>query len=182
MSVAFNYNFQSHNFDSPGYITCYVPECVRNELEKTIEDIKNNRKNYKDLRKKLAGHLEQEYEMPITPNISYLAETLAIEYDKLFNGGAPSMISRSQYHCNTDDDLRFKYELKTLWINFAKKYDFNPIHSHSGLFSFVIWVEIPYDLKEELSRYSPNGCETTLFGFSYINSLGKLCKKKSKYR
>lgn len=37
----------------------------------------------------------------------------------------------------------------SLWVNFQKKYEFNPIHNHSGFASFIIFVNIPYDLKEE---------------------------------
>jgi len=39
--------------------------------------------------------------------------------------------------------------LKKLWVNFQKKYEFNPLHDHSGLFSFVIWMKIPYNLEDE---------------------------------
>jgi hypothetical protein len=30
-----------------------------------------------------------------------------------------------------------------------KKYEFNPIHTHSGIFSFIIFLQIPYDLSKE---------------------------------
>ena len=39
--------------------------------------------------------------------------------------------------------------LDTLWVNYQKKYEFNPLHDHAGVFSFVIFVKIPYDLKKE---------------------------------
>ena len=39
--------------------------------------------------------------------------------------------------------------IESLWVNFQKKYEFNPIHSHSGFASFIIFVNIPYDLKKE---------------------------------
>jgi hypothetical protein len=35
------------------------------------------------------------------------------------------------------------------WVNYQKKYEFNPIHSHGGTLSFVIWMQIPYDWSEE---------------------------------
>ena len=31
-----------------------------------------------------------------------------------------------------------------------KKTEFNPVHHHAGLFSFVIWHKIPYDIKTEI--------------------------------
>ena len=54
-----------------------------------------------------------------------------------------------------------------------KEHEFNPTHSHSGAFSFVIWVKIPFDYKEEQKVYpSVNECETAAFYFSYISPLG----------
>ena len=175
--MLFNYNFNSHIFDSPGFLTCTIPDCVREELEETIKKVQNNSKEYEDVRHTLVGHLEQEYEIPITPNIKYLVETLSVEYDKLFNDGNLSQEISSQYYCNDNEKIKFEYELKNLWVNFAKKSDFNPIHNHSSSFSFVIWVKIPYDLNEELSRYSASYPLTSLFTFTYITSLGKISKK-----
>ena len=175
--MTFTYNFNSHNFDSPGFLTCSVPDCVREELEKTIKKVQDNTKNYKDLRNDLVGHLEQSYEIPITPNIKYLAETLSGEYNKVFNYGSISDEIRSQYWFKDDAQVKYVYELKTLWVNFAKKHDFNPLHNHASAFSFVIWVSIPYDLDEELFRYTANNPGASLFGFSYTNSLGKICNK-----
>ena len=39
--------------------------------------------------------------------------------------------------------------LKSLWVNFQKKYEFNPIHKHGGLFSFIIFIQIPYTSEEQ---------------------------------
>jgi hypothetical protein len=44
--------------------------------------------------------------------------------------------------------------LENIWVNFQKKHEFNPIHDHSGLFSFVIFVKIPYDLNKEENYFS----------------------------
>jgi hypothetical protein len=71
-------------------------------------------------------------------------------------------------------DENAKFVLKKLWVNYQKKYDFNPIHIHSGVFSFVIWVQIPYDLTEERQRYNLKGDETAAFTFQYNNALGGL--------
>jgi hypothetical protein len=70
------------------------------------------------------------------------------------------------------DECDFK--LKRLWVNYQKRYDFNPLHIHSGLFSFVIWVQIPYDIKKEQEQYVTNGNETAAFMFQYNTALGGL--------
>jgi hypothetical protein len=41
--------------------------------------------------------------------------------------------------------------LGKLWVNIQKKGEFVPMHDHGGLFSFVIWMKIPYDWADEKS-------------------------------
>ena len=43
--------------------------------------------------------------------------------------------------------------LHTMWVNYMKKHEFNPPHNHSGVMSFVIFIKIPYDLKEEEKQF-----------------------------
>ena len=42
-----------------------------------------------------------------------------------------------------------KYYLERLWCNFQRPGDFNPPHSHGGALSFVIFLQIPEELKDE---------------------------------
>jgi len=73
------------------------------------------------------------------------------------------------------------YVLETIWVNFQKKYEFNPAHSHQGVFSFVVWVEIPSSYKKEkelkFMKESNSPCPNT-FEFVYSNILGQVCTKK----
>jgi hypothetical protein len=43
--------------------------------------------------------------------------------------------------------------LETVWINFQKQHETNTEHTHSGDFSFVIYLQVPEELKEENDRY-----------------------------
>jgi len=54
--------------------------------------------------------------------------------------------SRSNYENLTID---LEPYLSGLWVNIQKKGEFIPLHSHGGMFSFVIWMDIPYDYKDE---------------------------------
>ena len=42
-----------------------------------------------------------------------------------------------------------KFELESIWVNYMKQHEFNPIHYHDGLFSFVIFMKIPTHWKEQ---------------------------------
>lgn len=42
-----------------------------------------------------------------------------------------------------------KLHLKSLWINFQQKHDFNPSHDHDGIFSFIIYCKVPQEIFSE---------------------------------
>jgi hypothetical protein len=44
---------------------------------------------------------------------------------------------------------KFNPQLDNMWVNIQKKCEFQALHRHIGLFSFVIWMDIPYDCKDE---------------------------------
>lgn len=156
-SDPFDFNFSSHPFITPGYLTCELPEVVREELKESIEKAKKNKIDY---RGKLAGNVSKEFELKITPTIKYLTESMAKEYFKIFG-------DKISFYEDSD------FKLKSLWLNIQKKHEFNPIHSHSGVFSFVIWVKIPYDIEEELKMFKhSNSPSASLFSFVYHDSFG----------
>jgi len=41
------------------------------------------------------------------------------------------------------------FELRKMWVNYQKQYEFNPPHTHAGLFSFVVFMKIPTHWKEQ---------------------------------
>ena len=63
------------------------------------------------------------------------------------------------------------------WVNFQKKYEFNPPHNHTGIVSFVIWIKIPYNIENENATAGSRKAQTPLagqFSFHYTNVLGKI--------
>ena len=99
---------------------------------------------------KLVGNIEEQYLMGFKSQLNmYKLETylrgLAGIYEKKFN----YMSCMGNQTMSLDQGMSFDLRLKNCWVNFMKKYEFNPIHNHSGLYSFNIFVKIPYDLKEE---------------------------------
>tara|TARA_Y100000401_G_scaffold66780_1_gene53386 strand:+ start:2877 stop:3440 length:564 start_codon:yes stop_codon:yes gene_type:complete len=107
---------------------------------------------------KLLGHISSSLELydPEEKLRNYLKES-SKELDHL-------------YH----PDIR----LMTLWVNFQKKYEFNPIHVHSGTISFVIWMKIPYEYQNELRTEGAKGltqtCRSGCFEISYLDILGQI--------
>jgi hypothetical protein len=68
-------------------------------------------------------------------------------------------------------------ELERIWVNIQRKGEFLPIHNHSGIYSFVIWADIPFNIEDE-SISSPNPTteknRAGLFQFVYTDTLGKV--------
>lgn len=164
----FDFEYQVHWINSPGYLLAKVPELVQQETIESLQKLETGEIEKVDWRSQLKGHLQEEWKLPIKPHMSFLMESLGKQYCKEFNIPLEQLFR--QY---TTQEKRYDLKLKTLWVNYGQKHDFNPSHCHSGVFSFVIWVQIPYDLEEEVKRYGPNTNETALFFFDYISPLGK---------
>ena len=56
---------------------------------------------------------------------------------------------------STKDPTRFM-KLHNLWVNYQKPGDYQPMHNHSGIASFVIFVDIPFG-NEEREIHNSNG-------------------------
>lgn len=140
-----------------GYIIDDIPE----EFHPLLEKYSNNTYELDaDLRDGLAGHLSASYDIPIKDN-----NEAASFKEYIFN---LAYMLDGQLDDNTEE-LRFL----RFWINYQKKYDFNPMHFHSGDYSFVIWWKIPYSIEEENSvfpkvEHKYNG----YFSFYYIKNGG----------
>ena len=134
-----------------------------------INDIKTKNFSAKKFNSKLAGNLEKGFELiECHSYINLLLLPLTKTYDKQFKIadeiGGPIF------------KKPIPVTLKHLWVNFQKKNDFNPIHRHGGVFSFVIWIDIPYAIDDEKSQ--PTSKESTSnipghFQFVYTNILGE---------
>ena len=69
------------------------------------------------------------------------------------------------------------YVLNKFWVNFQKKYEFNPVHKHTGVFSFVVWIKIPSSYKKECELpfvKDSNFKSPNTFQMLFINSLGNI--------
>ena len=115
----------------------------------------------------LVGHIKEEY----------IINPVSTEFEKWLldcsNIGPVQKVT---------DDLNILSEnrnlfLESLWVNYGKKYEFNPPHKHSGVLSFVIFLNIPYDLinEEKLypSVYNNYNC-TSKFAFLNVNQSGNV--------
>ena len=62
-----------------------------------------------------------------------------------------------------------------MWVNYQKQHEFNPIHDHTGIYSFVIWMKIPTDYRNQRENQIANGSNTNVisnFCFNYTTTTG----------
>ena len=63
-----------------------------------------------------------------------------------------------------------------LWVNFQQPNEINPMHTHSGMLSFVLWVQLPFTIEEENNHPSvknSNLKSAAKFSFLYPNAEAK---------
>jgi len=105
----------------------------------------------------LASHITHQYELndEVTGFIEKLLSPVVEEYVKRY---------ASEIYLSIDNLTLFN-KYNSCWINFQKKHEFHPLHHHHGIFSFVIWIKIPYTI----SNQSNQKCETAPEGdFHFI--------------
>jgi len=148
-----------------------LPNNVLQLLRNEVDDIRNNFINTPKLNSTLSGHIKKEYALSDTKElISSIAYQMANNYLQTY---PQFRDSNDLLFPGTKCDL----EVAQPWVNFQQKYEFNPIHKHSGVLSFVIWLDIPFLIEDERKCFpdvSEQNNVTACFGFHYIDVLGNI--------
>jgi hypothetical protein len=136
-----------------------VPLNVIEELGKGISTVKQNQDPKLRINGELAGAIDDEFAFPESPLLHNYIKELFNTYCEKTNGdyikGIKGLLSRSTIIQNK----KIKISNEDVWVNFQKKHEYNPPHSHSGLLSWVIWYDIPYDIETERKNgpaYNPS--------------------------
>lgn len=157
-------NIFSCNFPNVGFMGCdLTDEEFAPILEEALE-IEQNFAQAESMNKSLVGHIKHQYAMSKThSHIENILVPMTNRYQNVY----PAF----KFPPNTS------IELAGAWINFQKKYEFNPLHNHSGDFSFVIYVKIPYTMEEEkkVTHTVPDPYQVPgSFLFHYTDALGSI--------
>ena len=128
--------YKINTFNNVGFLETKLPLKAIKLLNKYIKN-KKEKVNHT-----LAGNIKSSYSLEDKDNIffnEYLNPLITL-YLKPYNNGVvvPTVLTKP---C--------KFKLDKFWVNFQKKYEFNPLHNHSGVLSFVIWMQIPSDFEKE---------------------------------
>lgn len=116
----------------------------------------------KDWKPYLAGHNSSSNSIYDLDDIFYnktLVELCEI-YSKTFSNIGDNVLPRwTPYH------------LASMWVNYQNENEFNPLHFHDGVYSFVVWMKIPTEFEDQNKSISTKLCVSS-FEFVYSDILG----------
>ena len=152
------------NFANYGFVDVAVPENVLKSIRQETKNFPAHKLNYG-----LAGNIEHEYSL--SDSVDSIQEFVVPVCREYINAFSPVY----SYHKMGYDD----FEMERCWVNYQKKYEFNPPHDHAGIYSFVIFMQIPYDLKKEETYFTKMFADnitpmTSKFAFQNINMDGEI--------
>ena len=148
---------------SVGWLEAKLGEREIEYLWKCIGDKKGSEK------KNLAGNIEGSYQL--------------IDKDDWFFHQVvyPCMSHYNSEFYNLGNSLpinaRHPYFMQKLWVNYQKENQFNPLHDHTGIYSFVIWMKIPTNHLEQNKNpisLDSNSHKISVFDFQYTDMLGSI--------
>ena len=144
-----------------------VPQDLVQHLWTCIENKKG------EARHTLAGNISHSYAIPdIQGKFFKYLSTLVHAYHSSY-GSHPHQTTIAQ------KKGKWALTLEKLWVNYQKKGEFNPLHNHTGMYSFVVWMKIPYDTEQErqaewMSDIKEHERVAGCFSFTYTNLLGRI--------
>ena len=105
----------------------------------------------------LAGHLKSQFK--------YNQDTTDWFYEEI----SPILNQYRELHLWYHDmpKRRIETTYDDLWVNFMKAGDFNPIHTHGGDYSFVVFVDVPKKLEKEIKEFEGTGSRPASLLFEY---------------
>ena len=136
------------------------------------EYISNAKENSKSLAANLAGNLSSSLILVDTDNWFFDNVCLPTigEYKEIFK---ESTAFNSQSIFKND----IPCVLGQFWVNFQKQHEFNPMHNHSGVYSFVVFMKIPTVWKEQCEIpfvKESNSPKASAFEFVYTDIMGNI--------
>ena len=157
-----------------GYLLLKVPQDILGELKMSVNDVQKDFTQAIDLSKSLAGQIDKEYQINLTHKTNQYIKWTAEEYGRLNH----AYIRNLGQLFGKAPVLNYNGEA---WVNFQEKYEYNPLHNHSGVLSFVMWYQIPYYKEDEIKKGPGKGKgENNLNGeFEFIFYNGESVKEES---
>ena len=159
----------ARNFPNIGVVEGQLSEDVVDNIWKVVNEARDNPV---DSKAELAGNISSSIKLDRNSELlkDFTGETVpAFMKQHMEAYGPPYRMAMKEGE---------QFYLESLWVNFQRQHEFNPPHDHAGVYSFVIWMQIPTSYEEQ--RKLPIAVESNAdnhisnFAFSYTNTLGRV--------
>ena len=159
----------ARNFPNIGVVEGQLSEDVVDNIWKVVNEARDNPV---DSKSELAGNISSSIKLDRNSELlkDFTGETVpAFMQQHMEAYGPPYRMAMKEGE---------QFYLESLWVNFQRQHEFNPPHDHAGVYSFVIWMQIPTSYEEQ--RKLPIAVESNAdnhisnFAFSYTNTLGRV--------
>ena len=154
--------FEHIQLPNPGITRGIIPSEIYQSVMQEIKEIERNDAGVMKMNRTLAGQIEREYQLEKSKQhiVPYL-EQMGREYQK-----------------NWDYYQGQNLKVDSLWVNLQRKTEYNPIHNHDGVLSYVAWMDIPYKRSDELEQNHSKDSRTknlsSTFQFIYSSIVGQI--------
>ena len=140
---------------------CVVQFKIPNDIKDKL--LAESEKSTESYGHRLAGHLGKEVKLNSNNYKSFFNEIFMI-----YNHALNSWVGGTK---------NLQYIVSDLWCNFQRANEFNPPHNHGGVLSFVIYLKVPKDIKEECLKHQESKSSAGPGSISFF--MGDADKKNS---
>ena len=136
--------FEHIQLPNPGLTRGMIPQEIYQPVMQEIREIEADDRGIYKMNRTLAGQIEREYQLEKSKqHIVPFLEEMGREYQK-----------------NWDYYPQQNIKVDSLWVNLQQKTEYNPLHNHNGILSYVAWMDIPYKLEDEMNQQN---CKNSAF-------------------
>lgn len=117
----------------------------------------------------LAGNIDKS--LLLEDEDDYFMNNIVGPIANLYTINANSVDWINDTHTHGSKSLK----LSSLWVNFQNKHEYNPLHNHGGIVSFVVWMKIPTHWEDQHAlpiSANSNTPSASDFQFTYSDILG----------
>lgn len=169
-NIPLGWEAQTAQLKSYGLVAEKLPEEIFDWFKKQVDDVNEKREegNLETNNHNLAGMIKEEYPLPHIPQyVTDVLFPLCYQRSPILQKYMMDYVSGLVYSGS------FVLNAKRPWVNFMKKHEFNPMHNHTGLFSYIVFIDAPYEIEDELEFFPPSSVTpvTSCLQFATTNKL-----------
>ena len=160
-----NINWNSFSLPNIPLYDVKLPDDIVNRLWRYIDKTDLIRCNHN-----LAGNIAESYDLVDEEDYFFNKVLKPVSLRYISENSAVNNFQSN--HISSEDICLSKF-----WVNYQYKTEFNPMHIHTGIISFVIWIKIPTESEEQHNlpiAKNSNTPSASDFAFAYTDIIGNI--------